>query len=340
MYRGLRRVSALLLNGEEHNVNVVVLVPFNEGHMVRIREAAGPDATVTQIIPKGPVAAQTAVREAVEQADVVIGEPALSHLKDAKSLKWVQMTWAGTDQYTSGTLFPEGIALTNVAGYAYGHTVSQYVVGQILSMTQNLGAYIRQQPTESWKDLGPVKSLEGSTVLVYGAGDIGSCVAKRLSGFDVERVIGVCRDATAPRPYFDELVTLPQAESRLVDADVVVCCLPKSPETTNYFNDRRFSRMKEGAVLVNVGRGSFVDMNALYRALGSGRLRGAALDVTEPEPLPLKHPLWRHPRCNITPHISGGAFGHSVETEERICEICCDNLRRYVAGEPLTHQVI
>ena len=340
MYRGLRRVSALLLNGEEHNVNVVVLVPFNEGHMVRIREAAGPDATVTQIIPKGPVAAQTAVREAVEQADVVIGEPALSHLKGAKSLKWVQMTWAGTDQYTSGTLFPEGIALTNVAGYAYGHTVSQYVVGQILSMTQNLGAYIRQQPTESWKDLGPVKSLEGSTVLVYGAGDIGSCVAKRLSGFDVERIIGVCRDATAPRPYFDELVTLPQAESRLVDADVVVCCLPKSPETTNYFNDRRFSRMKEGAVLVNVGRGSFVDMNALYRALGSGRLRGAALDVTEPEPLPLKHPLWRHPRCNITPHISGGAFGHSVETEERICEICCDNLRRYVAGEPLTHQVI
>lgn len=328
------------LCGEVLDVNVLVLVPFCEEHMARIREAAGLGAEVTQIIPKGPVATQTAVRDALAQAEVVIGEPALSQLKGLESLKWIQMTWAGTDRYTSGVVFPEGIMLTNVAGYAYGHTVSQHAVGQILSLTQNLGAYAKQQSTAAWKDLGPVKSLEGATVIVYGAGDIGSHVAKRLSGFDVARIIGVCQGASEPREHFDELVTLSQAERYLPESDVIVCCMPKTPSTTNYFNERRLMRVKEGAVIVNVGRGDFIDLNALYRVLGTGRLWGAGLDVTDPEPLPVQHPLWRHPRCNVTPHVSGGAFGHSAETEERICQICCENLRRYVEGAPLTHRVI
>lgn len=321
-------------------MEILVLAPFKEEHMARIREAAGEGAHVVQMAYDRTKFAQPAVEAALETADVVIGEPAPRMIRDDMPLSWIQMTWAGSEMYTSRIRFPEHVRVTNVAGSAYGHTMSQYVVGQILAITQNLAAYVRQQSTQQWNDLGQVMSLEGAKVIIYGAGDIGSHVAKRLSGFDVSRIVGVCRDTSQPREYFDDLVTLSQAEMHLPSSDVIVCCMPSAPETKRYFNERRFTRVKDGAVLVNVGRGDFIEPNALYRALSAGKLRGAALDVTDPEPLPKHHQLWRHPNCIVTPHISGGAFGHSEGTEERICQICCDNLRRYVSGEPLTHQVI
>ena len=322
-------------------MKVLVIVPFKEDHMARIREAAGPDSTVEQLVVKNPKPFDTSLRDAIMQADVVIGEPPLKLLhSEGIPVKWVQMTWAGTDMYTDTVSgFPEGMVLTNVAGAAYGHIMSQYVVGQILAITQNLGMYARQQLTTSWTDLGENMTLEGANVLIYGAGDIGQCVAKRLSGFDCARITGVCRDTEKPRPHFDELVSLQRAEFLLPQADVVVGCIPNAPQTKRYFNDRRLRLIKQGGVLVNVGRGNFVDGEALNNVLSEGLLRGAALDVTDPEPLPHNHPLWRNPRCLITPHVSGGAFAHSEGTEERICEICCDNLRRYRAGEELAHRV-
>ena len=323
-------------------MNVLVTVPFKEHHMARIREAAGPGAEVQQLLFDRKSPDQRKLRDALQTAEVVIGEPPLRMLlAEDLPVKWVQMTWAGTDMYTAARVpFPENIALTCVAGGAYGHIISQYVVGQVLAFSQNLIDYTRQQSSEMWKDLGPNMSLEGANVLIFGAGDIGTHVAKRLQGFDVARIIGVCRDTSEPRPYFDELVTLTTAEMHLPGADVVVCCMPQTDSTVRYFNERRLSRMKKGAILVNVGRGNFIDCDALYRVLGTGLLRGAALDVTDPEPLPLHHPLWRHPQCAITPHISGGAFGHSDGTEERICQMCCENLEHYRKGEPLAHRVL
>lgn len=322
-------------------MNILVLVPFKEEHMDRIREAAGPSATVEQLVIKNPKPFDTTLKDALMRADIVIGEPPLKLLYgEGIPVKWVQMTWAGTDVYTDTVQgFPEGMVLTNVAGEAYGHVMSQYVVGQILAITQNLGMYARQQLTTTWADLGENYSLEGANVLIYGAGDIGQCVAKRLSGFDCARITGVCRDVARPRPHFDDLVTLQRAELLLPESDVVVGCIPNSAQTKRYFNNRRLRLIKPGGVLVNVGRGNFVDNEALNVVLSEGLLRGAALDVTDPEPLPRNHPLWRNPRCLITPHISGGAFGHSEGTEERICAICCENLRRYAAGEDLVHRV-
>lgn len=345
-------------------MNVLVLVPFKEEHMARIREAAGSDADVVQMAQyrtgkPGQLVSEPKLRaprkpgddgevppdpltEAVMQADIIIGEPhpRLLQMEDLP-LKWLQTTWAGVDMYTRGRYpFPEGVALTNVAGTAYGHIISQFVVGQVISIAQGLAQYARQQQTKVWADLGPVMSLEGANVLVYGAGDIGQCVAKRLSGFDVARIVGVCRDTSKPRPGFDELVSLPRAESLLPESDIVIGCIPDAPDTAGYFGARRLRLIKEGGMLVNVGRGSFVDGEALDHVLNEGHLRGAALDVCDTEPLPLKHPLWRNARCIITPHVSGGAFGKSEGTEERICQVCCDNLRRYMAGDPLTHQVL
>ena len=344
-------------------MDVLVLVPFKKEHMARIREAAGPGVNVIQRaewwrgranpegtglppsrMPDGTLRVDP-LHDIILQADVIIGEPhprLLSFPKDKAKppLKWIQMVWAGADMYTKGRIpFPEGVALTNVAGAAYGHIISQYVVGQVLALAQNLPAYTLQKQSKSWNDLGPVFSLEGARVLVFGAGDIGRHVAKRLSGFDVERIVGVCRDVSVARDGFDELVTLPRAESLLPSSDVVIGCIPSSSETTGYLGARRLRLMKEGSILVNVGRGDFVDGNALDTVLTEGRLRGAALDVCEREPLPLDHPLWRNARCVITPHVSGTAFGRCDGTEERICQVCCDNLRRFVAGEPLLHRI-
>ena len=320
-------------------MEVLVLAPFKTKHMMQIRYAAGEGAKVVQMDYDRSKFVQTEVEKALETADVVIGEPEPRLLKADIPLKWIQMTWSGADIYTSRKRFPEGVRVTNAAG-AYGHTMSQYVIGQILSITQNLALYRNQQLTQRWESAGPTMSLEGAKVLIFGAGDVGSHVAKQLRGFDVGRIVGVCRDISKPREYFDDLVLLSQAEMHLTNSDIIVCCMPSNDATVHYLNSRRFERINKGAVLVNVGRGDFIDPDALYRALGDGTLRGAALDVTEPEPLPLKHQLWRHPRCIVTPHIAGRSFGHSDVTEDRICAICCDNLKRYVAGEPLANQVI
>ena len=320
-------------------MNVLVMAPFNESQMERLREAAGPDATVTQAMFKKLQFKE--LQEALRTNEVVIGEPpARLLMADDCAVKWVQSTWAGVDEYTRSRFgFPNGVMLTNVAGTAYGHTVSQFVVGQILAITQNLGSYAKAQMTMAWRDQGPVMSLEGANVLVFGAGDIGSQVAKKLRAFDVASITGVCRDTSQPREGFDKLVKLIAAEFELANADIVVCCMPSIPDNTHYINQRRLHMMKRESVLVNVGRGDFIDCDALAEALTEGCLRGAALDVTDPEPLPLKHALWRNPRCLVTPHVAGGAFGKSEKTEELITQVCCDNLRRYVAGQELTHRV-
>ena len=318
-------------------IRILVVVPFRDRHMKSLREAAGDQAIITQA---WPMPGESKLVELLRSADVVIGEPSPAALAQAPNVRLVQMTWAGTDFYTRGSLpFPKGMALCNVAGKAYGHIISQYVVGQIIAIAQNLPIYVRQQEREQWRSAGAVMSIEGATVLVFGAGDLGICTAQRLESFGVHS-IGVCRDLSQARPPFESLVTLDRAEELLGRADVVVNCLPNTNETAKYLDERRLRMLKQGSILVNVGRGNFIDCEALARVLAEGRLRGAALDVTDPEPLPQGHPLWQEPRCVITPHEAGGAFGKCDGTEDRICEIACDNVRRLIANETLVHRVI
>ncbi|MBO7675649.1 MAG: D-2-hydroxyacid dehydrogenase [Atopobiaceae bacterium] len=318
-------------------LRVLVTVPFCEQHMERLREAAGPHAVLTQV--NVPLDGEE-MRELLKGADAVIGEPAPGLLAEGTPVRWVQMTWAGTDLYTRGRVaFPPNTQLTNVAGIAFGHIISQFVVGQVIAIAQNFPAYVRLQEREEWMGAGPVASLEDARVLILGAGDLGGLTAKRLSGFDCH-CTGVCRNVEAPRPYFERLVTLDDAEDELPVSDVVINCLPNTDETKGWLDERRLRLMRRDAILANVGRGNFVDCDALARVLAEGRLRGAALDVTEPEPLPKGHPLWQEPRCFITPHQAGGSFGKSAGTEERICEVACANLRHFVSGEPLEHRVI
>lgn len=318
-------------------VNVLILPPFQERHIALIRKAAGEGTEVTHAPGPHSDADMLAL---LSTADAVIGEPKPALLAQAPRVRWVQITWAGTDLYTRGALpFPEGVSLTNVAGSAYGHIISQYVVGQILGIAQNLPTYVRQQERAEWRDRGRVKSLDGTRALIFGAGDLGGSTARRLAAFNVS-CVGVCRDVTRERVGFERLVTLDEAEGVLPGADLVINCLPNTPQTVGYLDERRLRLLREGAILVNVGRGNFIDCDALARMLAEGHLRGAALDVTDPEPLPADHPLWGEPRCVITPHVAGRGFASCDETEDRICAVTCENVRRFVAGKPLTHLVI
>ena len=314
---------------------LLVLVPFRKHHMDQIRAAAAGRMEIRHL----SAGDGTDITHAVATATAIIGEPEVEDLAASPTVQWVQMTWAGTDKYTrSGKPFPAGIQLTSAVG-GYGHTISQFALGQALSICQNLGRYAKQQVSEQWRDLGAVESLEGATVLIFGAGDIGGHCAKRFAGFDAH-IIGVCRNTRKPRAHFDELCTLDQAETFIPRADVIIGAIPNNDSTAGYFDARRLALCKPSAALVNVGRGNFIDNMALDAALRAGQLRGAALDVTDPEPLPAGHPLWQQERCLITPHCSGGAFGRLPETEQRICDLTCDNIRRFLAGKPLRNRVL
>ena len=267
----------------------------------------------------------------VSEAEIIVGEPTMEELARAEGLRWVQMTWAGADRYAH---FPKNVRLTTASG-AFGETIAEHALGLLFALCRRLGAYSRQN---SWQDLGTEKQVSGGTALIFGCGDIGTAIAKRLKALEIH-TIGVCRNARKPRRFFDALTTLNCAAAFLPEADFVLCALPYSAETAGYFDMERLALMKDDAVFINVGRGSLVDTEALNSLLTEGKFFGVGLDVIAPEPLPQDHPLWHVDRVLLTPHVAGVSFGHLPETEEKIRRIIEENLRRYGAGEPLLNQV-
>lgn len=272
--------------------------------------------------------------ERPEDAEIIVGEPEQEELSRCRNLRWVQMTWAGADRYLRGG-FPENVKLTTASG-AFGETIAEHALAMLFALCRRLPAYARQR---TWEDLGTEKQIAGGTALIFGAGNIGSAIARRLKALDV-RTVGVCRNLKKVRPDFDFLTDLPNAEGFLPEADFVLCALPHNQETAGYFNEQRLQLLKKGSVFINVGRGSLVNTDALTEHLSSGHLFGAGLDVVSPEPLPPEHPLWNLDNVIITPHVAGVSFGHLKDTENRIWAICAENLRRYRAGQSLLNEVI
>lgn len=271
----------------------------------------------------------------IGSAEVVIGEPRTERIREAKNLKFVQMTWAGADIYTRGG-FPQGIKIANASG-AFGSVIAEYVIGAILCVYRRFPEYIENQKECIWRDAGAERTIEGKTALILGTGDIGSNIAKRLSAFGTKN-IGIRRTG-APAQYFDEMHTLSNIDALLPRADLVIGCLPNTKETGHILNYDRLCLMKSDALFINVGRGSLIDTDALIRALEERRIAGAILDVLENEPLAADSPLWKMPNVLITPHISGRGFGHDPATEKKVWDICLENLRRYIAGEDIINEV-
>jgi phosphoglycerate dehydrogenase-like enzyme len=220
---------------------------------------------------------------------------------------------------------PEGVTVCNARG-TRDVVVAEWVLAAILAMTKDLAHWHREQEEEAWRPrlLG---ELAGAEVLIVGYGSIGRAVEVRLESFGVS----IERIASRPRPGVhgaDQLVAL------LPTADVVVLLLPSTPETDGLFGEAMLARMKPGALLVNAGRGTAVDTQALVAATSDGRIC-AALDVTDPEPLPPGHPLWQTPGVFLTPHLAGD----SEQSERRVYQLIGEQVRRHLKGEPLLNVV-
>lgn len=239
-------------------------------------------------------------------------------------LRVVQSLSAGVDWLLPHV--PQGVVVCKAVGVHDG-PVAEWVVGAILAMQRRLPEFIESQRLARWDrspvENPPVDDLESKIVVVVGHGSIGRTLAARLAPFGV-RFIGVAqhaRDDARPVSALPELLPL---------ADTVVNLLPANSATERFVGAAFLNQMKEGALFVNAGRGKTVDTDALLEALTSGRIR-AALDVTDPEPLPDDHPLWRAPNLLITPHIAGS----TARWISRGYRFAGEQIRRYVAGEPL-----
>jgi phosphoglycerate dehydrogenase-like enzyme len=258
---------------------------------------------------------------------VVVGDSVRVRVVDALGrlprLAAIQTLSAGVD-WLSGVV-PAGVTVCNARG-VYDSAVAEWVVGAILAMQRGLMASRDAQHAGTWSPIVPSELLR-ARVLVLGYGSIGRAVAARLQPFGVE-VVGVARRGRGGVLGIDRL------DDVLPSVDVLVDLLPLTAETARLLERRRLSALPDDALVVNAGRGANLDTSALLAEVRAGRLR-AALDVTDPEPLPDAHPLWALPNVLITPHIAGDSPGAS----RRAFALAGDQIRRYAAGEELLNRV-
>lgn len=319
----------------------LVTIPTGERHRNLLQQAApgwefrfrGTDTLVCA--PQEALPGQPVTQEDVDWAQAILGNVPAAMLHGSPALEWLQTNSAGVEAYIQPGVLAGDTLLTNATG-AYGLAIAEHMLGMLLELFKKLELYRDAQKSGAWQSQGAVKAVYGSTVLVLGMGDIGGEFAARCKALGA-KVIGVRR---SPRPcpeYADEVHLLEDLDSLLPQADVVAITLPGTDATRGLMSRERLAKMKEGAVLLNVGRGFIVDTEALCDALERGHLSGAGVDVTDPEPLPPTHRLWNIPTAVVTPHISG--FYHLRETHERIVGIFLENLRHFQAGEPLRNLV-
>jgi phosphoglycerate dehydrogenase-like enzyme len=238
-------------------------------------------------------------------------------------LRLVQLLSAGAERFAGR--MPEGVLLCNARG-AHTPATAEWVMSVVLAAQRGIPFFVREQEVGRWS-YGTQRTLVGARVLVVGAGDIGRAVARMMSGFDVDLTF-VARTAR------DDVRSTAELPELLPHADVVVLLVPVTPETVGMVDAGFLSAMKDGALLVNAARGVVVDTDALLAELTSGRIR-AAVDVTDPEPLPAGHPLWQAPGLLLTPHV-GGAVPNS---EERAAAAVADQIARVLEGRPLVNVV-
>ena len=273
-------------------------------------------------------------REQLAAATVLLGWPKGEDLRQAVRLKWFQTMWAGTEEYDG--FLPQGALFTSSSG-SNSRSVAEHMLTGLMAVCRHLPSYLDSQRSHIWKDEGPMKTILGGTVLVAGAGNVGSAFGRLCQGLGA-RTIGLKRTVSGPIEGFDEVRSMDELDTLLPQADVVALALPHSSQTAGLINAERIARMKDDAILISAGRGSVLDQDALARAMTAGKLWGAALDVTDPEPLPANHSLWDVPNLLLTPHVAGGM---RLEITRRRCvEMAQENLRRYLAGEKLHNLVL
>lgn len=268
----------------------------------------------------------------LNEVDAVIGNVKAELLNKAPNLKWVQLESAGADQHAKQ--LREEIMLTNATG-AYGPAIAEHMMSGVFYFYKKLNLYTEAQKQHLWQNQGQVDCVGEATVCLIGYGDIGQCFAQRMKALGC-KIIGIKRTST-PAPYTDELYTMDQIKEVLPKADIIAISLPNTAETYQCINEEILRSCKKSAVLMNVGRGSTLDTHALMKVLDQGWFKGVLLDVTDPEPLPINHPLWRYPNVVITPHVSGNY--NMPQTLDRVFAIAIENINHFINEEKLINPV-
>jgi len=262
----------------------------------------------------------------------------------AECLRWAQTTSAGIERMLFPEMVESDVVLSSASG-AYDVPIAEHAFALLLAVTRSLGPLIRLQTEHTWQPrwegagesacmLYSGEELTGRTVGIVGLGGIGLAIARKAYGFGM-RVVAVDPTPKAQPEFVEQIWPPSEVGEMMAVSDVVAISAPLTPQTEGMIGADEFTRMKPGGYLVNVSRGRIVSAPALVDALTSGRLAGAGLDVTAPEPLPPESALWDMANVVITPHIAG----ISEQAEWRIWDICCENLRRYLVGEALMNVV-
>jgi phosphoglycerate dehydrogenase-like enzyme len=267
----------------------------------------------------------------IAAADATLGVCSAEVLEKANKLEWIQWLAAGVNACVQQPLLHERHPLLTNMQRVMGPSMAEHVLAMMLALSRRLDYFMRAQQETRWaRDAPQLADLDGKTVLVVGLGGIGTEVARRAHALGMR--VTATRASGHEGPDFVSYVGLPDELQKLTgDADFIVNCTPLTPQTTGIFNREFFAAMKPTAYFLSVGRGRSTVTADLIQALSSGRIAGAGLDVVDPEPLPADSPLWHLPNVIITPHVSANT---SVSEEQRNA-LLRENLRRYVAGEPM-----
>ena len=273
---------------------------------------------------------------AMEDAQAAYGMGA-DLTRAGKNLEWFHSITDGIDAYLQeGAIANPEMILTNARG-AFGVTLAEHTIMVTLEILRRHPEYAKYVARKEWKNGLPQRGIKNSIVTILGTGDLGSEIAKRIAAFDPQEIIGVNRSGKTDCRFFDRVVKQNKVDEVLGQTDILIMCLPGTPETCHFIDARRIALLPGHAAVVNVGRGNAIDTRALADALREGKLWAAALDVFEKEPLDPEDPLWDCPDLLITPHIAG--FLTLDYTLEKNFEIFLGNLKNYLDGKPL-NQVI
>ncbi len=319
-------ISALALSAQTKKV----LVPA--GEIAKELAGASPNARLV------PVTKDTVMQELAD-ADAFVGEITPAQVKAGKNLKWVQTMSAGVERvlHLSGgnDLRDSGIILTNNQ-IVQGPEIADHALAMLLYFTRRLDQYSVDRVSETWRRGERFNGIElrGKNAVVIGVGGIGSQIALRAWAFGMN-VTGVDPEDMPYSPFLTKVVKPDQLNQVIPSADVVFISAPWTPMSYRMMGPQQFELMKQGSYFICVSRGGLYDLNSLVKALDSKRLAGAGVDVTDPEPLPKGHPLWKFENAIITPHIAG----RSDVDHSRMVGTIRENIRRFADGQPLINVV-
>ena len=304
-------------------MNVLLNLKLDDRHVRQIDDVS-PEIKLVQLPSEGEVL------EAMPDVEVVFGRLTEGMLTHGKKLRWVQSTGAGVDTALFPDFVESDVVFTSEKG-TVGIHLADHAMALLLGLTRGIATAARK-PT--WDQRMPIRNasweLDGLTMGIVGLGGTGREIAIRAKGFGM-RIIAVDPEDVDLPASVEACWKMDRFHDLLERSDVVAVGAPLTPETEGMFDKGAFARMRNHALLINVTRGKIVEEQALMEALTTGSIGGAGLDVTPQEPLPEDHPLWHMENVIITPHAAGG----SPNRMDRGVGLFCDNLRRFLAGDPL-----